>query len=219
MQTSLKQISLFTKEELTFSLEDFPASPTQAPENDSERRTNAIYGPKCLEQFERFSRVGLWAKTFSALLIGTGDWYSRRCRLTWKLKGTKYNRLYFRLQASTLPTEEIEFGLLPTPRANKVNGLDLNNEKLAQRNKSNLEEEVAKWVTSGLLPTPQASEGKKIAGKENQDSLTKRARMITGKTSQLNPRFVAEMMGFPPNWTELPFQNGETNPLKPMEMP
>lgn len=26
------------------------------------------------------------------------------------------------------------------------------------------------------------------------------------------PRFVAEMMGFPPNWTELPFQNGETNP-------
>jgi hypothetical protein len=38
---------------------------------------------------------------------------------------------------------------------------------------------------------------------------------LTG--SQLSPRFVAEMMGFPPNWTELPFQasaipilNGET---------
>jgi len=31
----------------------------------------------------------------------------------------------------------------------------------------------------------------------------------TGGTSQLNPRFVAEMMGFPPNWTELPFQSGE----------
>ena len=30
--------------------------------------------------------------------------------------------------------------------------------------------------------------------------------------SQLNPRFVAEMMGYPPNWTELPFLNGETNP-------
>jgi len=29
------------------------------------------------------------------------------------------------------------------------------------------------------------------------------------KTSQLNPRFVAEMMRFPTNWTELPFQNGE----------
>jgi len=33
--------------------------------------------------------------------------------------------------------------------------------------------------------------------------------LTTSKTSQLNPRFVAEMMGFPPNWTELPFQNGE----------
>jgi DNA-cytosine methyltransferase len=33
----------------------------------------------------------------------------------------------------------------------------------------------------------------------------------TGTTSQLNPRFVAEMMGFPPNWTELPFLSGEKN--------
>jgi hypothetical protein len=31
-------------------------------------------------------------------------------------------------------------------------------------------------------------------------------------TSLLNPRFVAEMMGFPPNWTELPFLSGEKNP-------
>jgi hypothetical protein len=35
-----------------------------------------------------------------------------------------------------------------------------------------------------------------------------------GKTFQLNPRFVAEMMGFPPDWTELPFQSGETNPSR-----
>lgn len=34
--------------------------------------------------------------------------------------------------------------ILPTPRANKVNACDLNNPKLADRNKSNLEEEVAK---------------------------------------------------------------------------
>ena len=38
----------------------------------------------------------------------------------------------------------------------------------------------------------------------------------TGKTSQLNPRFVAEMMGYPPNWTELPFLNGETKASKDM---
>ena len=62
-----------------------------------------------------------------------------------------------------------------------------------------------------MLPTPQAQEGDKMTGGENQDSITKRVRQATGKTSQLNPRFVAEMMGYPPNWTELPFQSGETN--------
>jgi hypothetical protein len=41
----------------------------------------------------------------------------------------------------------------------------------------------------------------------------------TGKTSQLNPRFVAEMMGFPPNWTELPFLSGEQKVSKDTETP
>jgi DNA (cytosine-5)-methyltransferase 1 len=41
----------------------------------------------------------------------------------------------------------------------------------------------------------------------------------SGKTSQLNPRFVAEMMGFPPNWTELPFLNGEQKVSKDTETP
>jgi len=42
---------------------------------------------------------------------------------------------------------------------------------------------------------------------------------IPGTSSQLNPRFVMEMMGFPPNWTELPFLNGETNQSKPEVTP
>jgi len=41
----------------------------------------------------------------------------------------------------------------------------------------------------------------------------------TGKTSQLNTPFVLEMMGFPPDWTELPFLSGETNPSKPQVTP
>ena len=40
----------------------------------------------------------------------------------------------------------------------------------------------------------------------------------TSSTSQLNPRFVAEMMGFPENYTELPFLNGEPNLSKHTEM-
>ena len=64
-----------------------------------------------------------------------------------------------------------------------------------------------------LLPTPKAQESRGNAsvdrGKFNlTDEIAARYRP-TGKTSQLNPQFVAEMMGFPSNWTELPFLNGE----------
>jgi hypothetical protein len=360
------------------------ASHTQQPESGSERKTSDTCGPKCAESFGRFNHVGLWAKTFSALLIGTGDWYSTRCKLTWKLKGTKYNRLYFQLQASTLPTKGTEFGLLLTPTtreevldldkfkkrmekypngttmpnlATQVMGLlktpcaaDAYSENLSKKeqkfgNSGTLAQEIQsgfvekRWPGllptptaievhnsekvskvkgkqetlksrenglniqnslmnfldfNGLLPTPtasdihhaervqklkesgaetmasrknganrpnglmdyldfnqmlptpqardwkgesggvqkgndlpaiankmllapQAADGGKLGGNENQDSLTKRARLETGTTSQLNPQFVLEMMGFPPNWTELPFLNGETNQSRPGE--
>jgi hypothetical protein len=42
-------------------------------------------------------------------------WSSRRCALTWRLVGTPFNRSYFQLQVSVLPTEETESGLLLTP--------------------------------------------------------------------------------------------------------
>ena len=71
-------------------------------------------------------------------------------------------------------------GLLPTPRANKVNGMDLNNPKIAQRNKCNIEEEVAKMVVSGEVKT-------------------------FGGTSLLSPLYCEEMMGFPSKWILLPF--------------
>lgn len=119
-------------------------------------------------------------------------------------------------------------GLLPTPRANVVNGCDLNNPKLAERNKGNLEEEVAKMLADGLLPTPTASLEKqshsnleniprqehnlhevlaKVVQKKQPDA-------VGGTHSRLSPLFTEEMMGFPLMWTALPFlsQNGEQNP-------
>jgi hypothetical protein len=104
-------------------------------------------------------------------------------------------------------------GMLPTPNtcdAKTANNKDNHDVKRGY---------LRGFASMGMLPTPQAQEGEKITGLENQDSMTKRVRQITGKTSQLNPRFVAEMMGFPPNWTELPFQSGEQNQSKDMEMP
>jgi hypothetical protein len=217
-----------------------------------------ISGRKCLEQLEKFNHVGLWARMFSALLIGQGDWYSTRCKLTWKLRGTKYGRMYCQLQVSALAhTEEIGFGLLlKTPSAMDSYSENLTKKEQKFGNSGTLAQEVqtgfiyqrgllptptamdstnatatmkssqvkegsmhsvtlTRAMSMGMLPTPMASDcGEKVTGLENQDSLTKRARLETGKTSQLNPLFVLEMMGFPPDWTTLPFLSGETNQSK-----
>jgi DNA-cytosine methyltransferase len=73
-------------------------------------------------------------------------------------------------------------------------------------------------ANSGLLPTPAtrdykgaiSSEALKESGRTETNSLPDYFHQ-TGKSSQLNPRFVMEMMGFPPDWTELPFLSGEAN--------
>lgn len=89
-------------------------------------------------------------------------------------------------------------------------------------------------VVNGLLPTTKARDWKASVspkaltrkdGKSRTDNLSNLPAMLgehctqrTGPTSQLNPRFVAEMMGFPPNWTILPFQSGELSQSKDTEM-
>ena len=91
------------------------------------------------------------------------------------------------------------------------------------RGKANLTDAIAK-----MLPTPMTRDYK--GGKTTETLEERKARgntaetlpdkfALNGQTSQLNPRFVAEMMGFPTNWTELPFQSGETNPSRHTETP
>jgi len=110
--------------------------------------------------------------------------------------------------------------MLPTPNArNAKNGHQQKTHRIQRKQEQGWTIELNDLATLDMLLTPQAQEHDKITGGENQDSLTKRAWVTTGKTSQLNPRFVAEMMGFPPNWTELPFQSGEKDPSKDTETP
>ena len=70
----------------------------------------------------------------------------------------------------------------------------------------------------GLLPTPTAQAERSNAsidrGKGNLSDEVATRFKIGGKSSQLSPLFVEEMMGFPKNWTVLPFQSGEENPSK-----
>src|ERR1044072_9467983 len=111
-----EQQTLQFGEDESISLQvDLPVNPIATPVHGKGKKMSASCGRKCLEQFGKFNRNGSWAKTFAGLLIGMEGWYSTRCKLIWKLKATKRSRFYFQLQVSTLPTDEIGFGLLRTP--------------------------------------------------------------------------------------------------------
>ena len=68
----------------------------------------------------------------------------------------------------------------------------------------------------GLLPTLEhiGRKGKNPRQGGLPDSFAQ-----TGRSFQLNPLFVAEMMGFPVNWTVLPFLPGGSSPSRDMETP
>jgi hypothetical protein len=110
-------------------------------------------------------------------------------------------------------------GLLPTPIAGDWKG------QLRSDGTANM---LSGKASLGLLPTPTTrdwkgerdlTDGKNMSEKGVTYGIRLPQVVATGKTSQLNPRFVAEMMGFPVNWTELPFQSGETSQLKHTETP
>ena len=174
------------------------------------------------------------------------DWYSSRCALTWKLKGTKYSRLLFQLVPKTLRIAETDAGLLlKTPCSADAYTENLTKKEQRFGNSGTLAQEVQTGFIyqRGMLPTPSASDTEGSPKRKDQISqggngnwrrtsdntgimfgakLMDVAPIIAGsngKNSHLNPRFVAEMMGYPVNWTELPFQNGEKNQSKDMETP
>ncbi len=217
METSKNYRQMSIMDVLTCSREDSHASHTAQPESEKDGMMTAICGQRCLELSESVNPAGSWERTFSGYVLGMEGWYSRRCALTWKLEGTPFNRLLFRLAVSKMPhTKETEFGLLLTPTTQEY---PQDPEEFKSRMEKypngttmpNLDTQVQE-----LWPTPTATThkgGKKKERKQKQNretALKDKVSQMAGKPSQMSPRFVADMMGFPHNWTELPFQNGET---------
>lgn len=115
-------------------------------------------------------------------------------------------------------TEFFPLDLLPTP-TDLDKGTGRINKSLSPGAKAR--PTLALAAKKGLLPTPCASEATKFTKKFNSksqmgQSLTALAcngmlptqstrKKTIGKTSQLNPLYVEEMMGFPLMWTALPF--------------
>lgn len=124
-------------------------------------------------------------------------------------------------------TEFMPLELLPTPMATDIHHAERVAE-LKKRGTKGLRcrdkgEAGANGLTDwmdfrGLLPTPTASDKNTGTTKDRKDKISRMSNLNHniahqyGKNSQLNPRFVAEMMGFPVDWTVLPFLNGGKNP-------
>jgi len=204
METSKNSTRQLTLDELIYSQEDSPANPTPSPESERERRTSATCGQRCCALFENAPRATSWAKTFAALLVGMEGWSSKRCVLTWKLKGTPFNRSYFQLQVSVLPTEETASGLLLTPTTREeVMDTDKFKDRMEKYDNGTTVPNLATQMA--MLPTPTTGADHKTQYAQGGKSL----RCYLGQSFQLSPLFVEQMMGFPKNWTASPFQSGE----------
>jgi hypothetical protein len=115
-------------------------------------------------------------------------------------------------------------GLLPTPTAMDSTNATATMKSSQVKEGSMHSVTLTRAMSMGMLPTPatrdykgaRSTEALEEAGRNQTNSLPD-AFAQTGKTSQLNPLFVLEMMGFPPDWTELPFLSGETNQSKQPE--
>jgi hypothetical protein len=199
-----------------------------------------ISGMKLLESLENVNLDGSLAKMLKVLLTSTTGWYSDRCKLIWKMKGTKYRRVYFQLVPLELYTDEIGLGLLPTPNAQDWD-TGTKPETYQARKERHQEKGVnlqmsLRQMAMGMLPTPTAcdidggvSDPNQISQRNGRWIATRKGtgtefgaklrdvagKLTTGQNSQqLNPQFVLEMMGFPTDWTLLPFLNGEMSQSK-----
>lgn len=104
-----------------------------------------------------------------------------------------------------------KLGLIQTPRANESTESMETIQARRERTGNGMMNLTA--IANQLMPTPAAQDSKNatLPPSKIERNTIPGAILRTGQTGQLSPHFVLEMMGFPPDWTELPFLNGETN--------
>ena len=105
---------------------------------------------------------------------------------------------------------ETDNTLLPTPEAsNYKNGHRTVSPRIERKMAQGWAVGLNDLATLSLLPTPvvclDGIYADKNPGKRHSKSIATLAYEAGGKTSQLNPLFVEEMMGFPCGWILLPF--------------
>ena len=205
----------------------FPCQPYSSAGQRKGKEDERHLWPHMLRAIQEISPRYIVGENVRGLLNWGGDWYSTKCVLTWKITGIKSRPLLFLHVGSAHHTEGKEFGsLLPTPNSSPREVTEEQTMKRKQIYGGNTRAMYLEhFAAMGLLPTPSTRDPKGANSMEHlkrenetvMNHMTQLPNYIKyhiGTNSQLNPRFVAEMMGFPVNWMELPFQSGEPNQSK-----
>ena len=164
---------------------------------------------QCLWQLKKDGN-GIMGK-FTELLTNS-DWKSSRCTMEWKAEYIKKNRYILLLHINKIET----FGLLPTPKAMECPSASWENRNPESKYKPGVTlTDLKVW---GLLPTPESFDWnsarhpelwEKDKKKYSEKGINLHCNFKSNGNMQLNPQFVLEMMGFPIDFTEKPFQNLE----------
>lgn len=216
-----------------------PVNHSLALANERAQTITAFSGRKCCGLLKSSGPLGYVGR----MLLESSRWHSTKVLLKWEAKpifseieststpsedeesctesfanlsrsATPSRHLLFQLAPSTLPTEGIESGLLPTAKGGE-RGPD---KAKINRSKTgiSLETKIA------MLPTPPTRDYKGANGPAHIDKNKGRAHMdqlpnaITHGTNpglKLQPNFVEWMMGYPQGYTDLncPSPNTESN--------
>jgi len=140
--------------QLTLFAGDSLASHSVLPGSKEALKMTVTSGQKCSGLLKNSNPLGLLVKT----LLVSSEWRSMMCYLTWKVKATPANRLLFQLVPSMPSTDEIESGLLPTPRAIEVIEHPMKQAERLKDRTGTKPNNLQSMACFGMFPTPLASD-------------------------------------------------------------
>ena len=192
-----------------FSQEDFHAKVLVSPGSNEARKMTATSGQRCMRLSKLQGPVG----SLERMLLGSLNWHSTRCYLTWKPKATPQGSLYYQLAVKMPRTGGIGFGLWPTMESKPSGGSPEAYLKAKTRNKNlgggGLEVAVKMWPT----PTVPGKHQVGVIGERGGSGNPLRTpENMSVKTGALNADWVSLLQGYPKDWTTLGDQDGKTAP-------
>jgi hypothetical protein len=199
--SSIQDVQSFIAGLPRWSAVDSLVSPFPSPESAQEPTTSAICGLQLSQPFAQYDHDSRSWKMYQGWLIAD---ISAPSWETWPKAGTTHDGAFYPQPSWERRISEIDSGLLPTPRANKVEGYS------SPEFRPTLHQVVLS------LPTPTANEGKGsgrkryLGSKDYRGAKTSEAlRTSYNDPIYLNPSFAEWMMDMPLGWTD----------LKPLAMP